>query len=324
MGVAAATACTTPGASAPERVAGDPARPRAFAAASWWNAAVPADAPSHPRADAILRYMRSARQAGDGCLRLAGADESEWGQPVYWSQPGDRAYAVDVDIARPLPELGSLRIPANARAAATSDEAMTVFDVEAGYVVAFTDARYDAVADRWTAGGATVTYLASNGLHVETGRSDDPRNTGSHRGNNGATMMARHDLVEQGSIDHVLKVASGPEASTRAVFPMIGSDGDSDDPEAPPQGLRFRLRPTVDLAAMDLAPQARVIAEALQSHGFYIGDSAGVTALKLENTRAEGRGQLWRIPPTALCGLPLEPALWDVLPEGYDPSDARR
>lgn len=297
--------------------------PRAFSAGSWWNTPVPRDAPSHPRASAILDYMQTARDAGDGCVRLAGADESEWGQPVYWSRPTDKAYDIAVDMPQPPPsELDTLRIPEGARGAATSDAEMTIFDVDRGYVVALTGADLDVKTDTWRARGATVTYLGSNGLHARTGRSDDARNTGSHRGNNGATMMVRHDEVTRGAIEHVLKVASGPETSKRFVFPMIGSDGDSDNPDAPPQGLRFRIKPTVDLSALDLAPEARVIAQALQTYGFYVGDSAGVTALKLENTRAEGRGQLWELPPTALCSLPLRRDLWDVLPESYDPSSS--
>ncbi|MDQ4039804.1 MAG: hypothetical protein M3313_16005 [Actinomycetota bacterium] len=284
---------------------------------------MPQDAPSHPRANAILDYMQTARQAGDGCVRLAGAGKNEWGQPVYWSRPTDKAYDVAVDIPQPPPpELGSLRIPKGARAAATNDAAMTIFDADRGYVVALTEANFDAKTDTWTASGATVTYLGSDGLHVRTGRSDDARNTGSHRGNNGATMMVRHDEVTEGAIEHVLKVSSGPEASKRFVFPMVGSDGDSDNPDAPPQGLRFRIKPTVDLSILDLPPEARVIAQALQTYGFYVGDSGGVTSLKLENTRAEGRGQLWELPPRALCSLPLRRDLWDVLPEGYDPSNS--
>ena len=295
--------------------------PRAFTAESWWNTPVPRDAPSHPRANAILDYMQTGRQASDGCVRLAGASKNEWGQPVYWSRPTDNAYDVAVDIPQPRPpELGGLRIPEGARAAATSDAEMTIFDMDGGYVVALTGADFDPRTDTWSARGATITYLDSNGLHARTGRSDVARNTGSHRGNNGATMVVRHDEVTEETIEHVLKVASGPEASKRFVFPMIGSDGDSENPDAPPQGLRFRIKPTVDLSTPDLAPEARGIAQALQTYGFYVGDSSGVTALKLENTRAEGRGQLWELPSTALCSLPLRSDLWDVLPEGYEPS----
>jgi hypothetical protein len=292
---------------------------RAFTPDSWWNLPVPSDAPSNPRGAEILRYMSTAPEAGEGCLRLAGAEGGDWGQPVYWAQPGDPTYRVSVGKADPPPELQDLRIPRGALPADNNDGSVTIFDVDRGYVVALTDAAHDADRNSWKASGATVTYLDSNGLDARTGKSSDPRNRGSHRGNNAAVMMARFDEVQAGHIDHVLKVASGPEVSKRSVFPMVASDGDSTDPAAPPQGLRFRIKPSMDLDALGLDPQARVIAQALQEYGFYIGDSGGSTALKLENTRIEGRGELWTIPADALCGLPLSSRYWDVLPEGYQP-----
>lgn len=304
----------------PDDPPGDPLR--AFDADSWWNTALPDDAPQNPAETEILDYLSTASENGGGCLQLAGAGESDWGQPIYWAEPGDPSYDVEgIDNLRP-PELDELRVPAGAEAAENTDGSMTVFDVDKGYVVALTDAEYDEDDDEWSASGATVTYLDSNGLHVQTGRSDDSRNTGSHRGNNGAVMAARWDMVQAGVIPHVLKVAVGPEAANRSVFPMVGSDGDYEgtDPAVPPQGLRLRIKPSVDLDELNLHPEALVIAEALQRYGFYIGDSGGVTAVKLENTEAEGHGQLWDVTSTDLCSLPFSPDYWDVLAEGYDPS----
>jgi hypothetical protein len=298
---------------------GDPGL-KLFRSSSWWSSPVPATAPSHPRAAAILDYLQHAEQAGGGCVRLAGAGSNQWGQPVYWSQPSDPAYAVRATKYGLPPELASLRIPKGAQPAATSDAAMTVFDEDKGYVVALYHAAYDARSDRWSAGGGAVTYLGSNGFHVKTGQSDDRRNTGSMRGNNGATMMARFDEVSAGTIGHVLKIASGPEVSSRFTLPMVNSDGGATSAAAPAQGLRLRIKASVNLDALRLDPQARVIAKAMQTYGVYIGDSSGRTSLKLENTRAEGRGQLWTVRADALCSLPLSPAFWDVLPEGYTPA----
>jgi hypothetical protein len=264
--------------------------------------------------------MSTAEESAEGCVRLAGAGDSQWGQPVYWASSEDPTYQVAVDKDDPPPELQNLRIPEGALAANNNDGSMTLFDVERGYVVALTDAAYDADSGSWRASGATVTYLDSNGYDVRTGQASDERNRGSHRGNNAAVMMARFDEVDAGRIEHVLKVASGPDPSSRAVFPMVGSDGDSSDPAAPPQGLRFRIKPSVDLESLGLPEQALVIARALQDYGFYIGDSGGVTALKLEDTQIQGRGDLWDLAPDALCGLPLSPRYWDVLPEGYQPA----
>lgn len=296
---------------------------RAFSADSWWNTPLPEHAPQHPANDEILEYLRTAPDSSDGCLWFAGADHSPWGQPIYWSEPTDPTYDVAPSGNKDFPpELASLRIPERAGAAMNDDASMTIFDVRKGYVVALTRAVYDAGTDTWSAGTATVTYLASNGLHVETGRSDDPRNRGGHRGNNGATMAVMWHEVRAGAIRHVLKIASGPELANRAVFPMVGSDGayEGPDPAVPPQGLRLRIRPSVDLDSLGLTEDVAVIARALQDYGAYIGDSSGRTSLKLESTLAEGRGQLWNVRPDALCGLPFTEQYWEVLPEGYYPA----
>jgi hypothetical protein len=239
---------------------------------------------------------------------------------VYWATDGDPEYDVRIEAPDAPPELANIRIPHGAEGADNSDGSMSLFDVERGYAVAFTDAHFDSASGTWSASGATVTYLDSNGLHADTGQASDPRNTGTHRGNNAAVMMARLDEVEAGRIEHVLKIASGPEASRRFIFPMVGSDGDSRRPEAPPQGLRLRIKPDVDLEDFDLDRQTMVIARAMQEYGVYIGDSGSVTALKLEDTRLSRGDQHWDMPPTALCDLPLTSEFWDVLPEGYRPS----
>lgn len=297
-----------------------PAPLRAFTADSWWNTPVPPDAPAHPEEQTLLRYLSTEKESGDSCLRLAGTEENRWGQPVYWATDEDTEYDVEVAAPSVPPEMESLRIPAGAEAADNNDGSMSIFDVERGYAVALTEAEYDSSTDSWSAGGATVTYLDSNGLHARTGFASDARNQGTHRGNNAAVMMARIDEVEAGRIEHVLKIASGPEASKRFVFPMVGSDGDSRDADAPPQGLRLRIRPSVDLDALELDRQTLVIARAMQDYGVYIGDSGSVSTLKLEDTRITRGEQLWHMAPTALCALPFSPEFWDVLPEGYRPS----
>jgi hypothetical protein len=317
----------TPSVSPPSRLQGAPldarGRPyRPFRDRSWWNTPVPANAPSDPAAAQILNYLSTAPESGNGCLSLAGAQQNKWGQPAYWAQRGDPQYDVQGLPAGAPHELRHLRIPKGAQGADNSDGTMSVYDVARDYVVLMTDAHYDAATDTWSASGATVTYLDSNGLLDTAGPAGDPRNQGTHRGNNGATSYVRYDMVKAGDVRNVLKIASGPALADRWVFPMTGSDGTVTDPSvgAPPEGLRLRLKPSIDLKRLGLHPQALVIAKALQKYGVYLGDSGGTTALKLEDTRAEGRGQLWTVTADDLCSLPFTPQFWDVLPEGYDPS----
>jgi hypothetical protein len=324
--VVGAVARETPGErpappSHPEDHRPRPGPPRAFSPTSWWHLPLPEDAPLHPHAAEILTYLRTAPENSGGCLRLAGAGTSHWGQPVYEAGPGDPEYDVHGAGSRRPPELARLRIPLRARPAQNSDRSMTVYDRQRGYVVALSGAAYDEPEKSWTATGATVTYLDSNGLHVATGRSNNPRNRGTHRGNNGATSVVTLAEIDSGVIRHVLKVAIGPEASHRHVFPMVGSDGDytGSNPAVPPQGLRLRIKPSLDVDALDLRPDVRVIARALQRYGFYIGDSGGRTSLKLENTRVQGQGVQWHFKDDALCTLPFVPDVWDVVAEGYTP-----
>lgn len=83
--------------------------------------------------------------------------------------------------------------------------------------------------------------------------------------------MVRYDEVASGRIDHVLG-ASLPEISSGPpVWPAMGTDGRSDDPDAIPMGSWLRLRADADTS--QLGAQARVVAAALQKHGVVIGDT---------------------------------------------------
>jgi hypothetical protein len=169
---------------------------------------------------------------------------------------------------------------------------MTIYDLDRGVAYGFWKTRYDQSEKEWSACGGTVYYLDSNGLEGTLPQSDEPRNFG-HRGLPPTTYAVTYEEIRRGTINHVLKIAVNT-AAVDHVWPMRESDGDSMDPYAPPEGARLRLQPSIDLSTMDLTPPQLAIATALQRYGVIIGDqSGGPAALKLENTVAEGRGQLW-------------------------------
>lgn len=269
-----------------------PAAFRPFTDGSYWNKPLPDDAPVDERSDQFLDFLEE--DSSTDYIELAGADgDGRWGHPIYWSERGDPTCNVrnNCDYKRP-PEFDSVRIPAHARQDPTSDAAMTVYDRQKGIVYGFYRARYDAPTGRWSACGGTAYYLDSNGLEGGLKASDDKRNFG-HRGLPPPTYTVRYDEISKGVIDHVLKIAVNT-ASTDHVWPMTGSDGDSRDPFAPPEGARLRLDPDIDLDSLDLTRAEKIIASALQDYGAIVGDQSGATAvLKVENTVAEGRGQLW-------------------------------
>ncbi len=259
---------------------------------SYWAEPLPENAPVDPNSAEMIEFVRL--NSTTNYVRLAGTgSDGLWGNPIYWAQDGDDVYRVrnSCSFHQP-PEFQSIRIPAGASPDPTSDASMTVYDLDKKLVYGFWRTEYDSGNDVWTACGGTVNYLDSNGLTGSLEQSDEPRNSG-HRGLPPFTYAVRFDEIRAGAIDHVLRVASSP-AGVDHVFPMTGSDGDSLDPFAPPEGARLRLKPDIDLSEMDLSEPQLVIATALQDYGAVIGDqSGGPTSLKVENTVAQGEGQLW-------------------------------
>jgi hypothetical protein len=287
---------------------------RAFGPASYWNTPLPADAPVDPRSDEFISFLKANN--GYNFVKLSGTDSTgKWGNPIYWAGPGDPVHNIANSCSTRQPEeFDDVRIPVGAQPDPTADSAMTVYDVERGMVYGMHWAKR--VDGTWSACGGTVYHLESNGLNGKLPQSNDRRNTG-HRGVPPSAFAVRYDEIRAGALNHVLKIAIGG-ASPDYVFPMVGSDGESTNPSAPPEGSRIRIKPAVDLRQFDLPPAALVIARALQRYGAIIGDESGGTVnLKVENTIAEGRGFLWRglLEAGSLSAIPLD--AYEVVKLGY-------
>jgi uncharacterized protein (DUF433 family) len=244
--------------------------------------------PIEPTSDSMINWLSQA--AGDNFMTLSGTGgNGEWGQPVYWAKPGDPVYRVKETGYTLPPEFSHLRIPGGAKPDPTSDGEMTVFDEGNGWVAWVFGASFS--GGEWSAKGGSIAYLASNGLDGKLPESDDPRNTGTHRGFPSGEIAYRYDEVTFGDIRHVIKM-SIPDTCDH-VFPMTGDEGCNGGSPFP-EGTRVRIKLSVDLTRLGLSPSALVVATALQRYGAVIGDqSGGDLVIKMENTVAEGRGQLW-------------------------------
>jgi hypothetical protein len=96
--------------------------------------------------------------------------------------------------------------------------------------------------------------------------------------------LIRVDELRQGHIDHALAFAL-PHARlyTSWSWPAQRSDGDLDDPDAIPEGTRFRLDPTLDIDALGLPPVSAMIAKAVQRYGMVLRDKAGSLSFYAED-----------------------------------------
>ena len=76
--------------------------------------------------------------------------------------------------------------------------------------------------------------------------------------------------------------------STTISWPATRSDGWNPKhlSDCIPEGLRFRLDPAVDVAALHLSPVGRAIAKAAQTYGFVVWDKGGAITLRAENPKS--------------------------------------
>jgi hypothetical protein len=95
--------------------------------------------------------------------------------------------------------------------------------------------------------------------------------------------LARYDeVVEKGEVLHALSFFTSPTAHA-FVHPATHSSGTSDSPNAPPMGLRVRLRADFDLTPYHGA--SLVMLRAMKRYGMYLVDNANLPFWSLPGTQ---------------------------------------
>jgi hypothetical protein len=118
--------------------------------------------------------------------------------------------------------------------------------------------------DRWDADVGVIWDLRSAALRTDGWTSADAAGLPIFPG------LVRYDEAEAGRIDHAIRVTF---EVTRDAWVHPGSHCASDEtsPNAPPMGMRLRMKEGYDISGM--TGHARVIAEALKRYGFLVADN---------------------------------------------------
>ena len=116
----------------------------------------------------------------------------------------------------------------------------------------------------WDAGSGAVWDLRSNALRPDGWTSADAAGLPILPG------LVRYEEVASGRIDHAVRFTA-PRTQRSYLWPARHFASSSNDPNLPPMGAWFRLRPDYDTSWMH--PQARVIADALKVHGMILADN---------------------------------------------------
>jgi hypothetical protein len=276
---------------APEAAQSDPrpaARPlRLFSPASVWNARLGSRTELDPRSDALveelLRQVREEREARHGPWIGIGKSST----PIYRVPPDQPRVAVQLDseIPRgPAQAFAAVPLPGDARPAAGADSHLTVWQASRDRLWEFFGMTRQ--ADGWHArwGGAIDRVSESPGYFTSEAWPGARWYWGATATSLpvAAGVMTVRELRRR-RIEHALALSIKRVRAGVFAWPAQRSDGVTDDPEAIPEGARFRLDPRLDLASLRLPPVAEAIAHAAQRYGMIVRDKSTTVAFYAED-----------------------------------------
>jgi len=169
---------------------------------------------------------------------------------------------------------GGVPIPVGARGAPENDAHMVIWDVVNEISYDFWQYRYpnNSAPEGETSWGGVVS-TAGNGVDSPGGRLAAGGSTGADIAR--LAGIIRVAEVDAGVIPHALV---GPTSNSCNFFrwPARKSDGWSSRSDCLPEGARMQLDPSIDLDTVTgMRPIDRMVAEALQTYGWYNIDNGG-------------------------------------------------
>lgn len=269
----------------------DPAAevPRLFAARSFWNATLPADAPVDPKSPELVEELGRLVDAVAAERRGPWLGAKQGSTPIYRVPADQPTVAVqlengDAPTRRSLQRaLHRVPIPPDARPAPGTDAHLTVWQPATDRIwelfqVTRSEGRWHA---RW--GGAIDDVSRSPGYYTK----EAWPGAESYWGASGTSLpvvagLIRPGELRRGRIDHVLSLNLPEVRAEEFAWPAQRTDGETANGNAIPEGARFRLPADLDLDSLDLPPVVRTIAAAAQQHGIVVHDRSSTVSFYAE------------------------------------------
>jgi hypothetical protein len=255
-----------------------------FAPDSFWYRPIPQNAPLNPHSAAyVAEFLRQYKTYYND----VGINTTAYSAPIYVVGPNVKPVHVaqwncqnylDPGLAS---QWAAVPIPSYAQPADGSDAEMSIYQPSSDTLWAFWRMRRS--DGQWQAcwGGKMAAVSKNEGIWP-------PRYGVAATGLPFAPGQVTVKELENGAIHHVMGIALVDAAqSTIFSWPANRSDGVNPKqlPDRIPEGLRFRLDPSVDIDALNLTPVAKIVAKAAQTYGFVVWDKAGSISLRFENPK---------------------------------------
>ncbi len=120
--------------------------------------------------------------------------------------------------------------------------------------------------DHWNAGCGAKFDLSSNAMRPDTWTSADAAGLPILPG------LVRYDEIARGEIDHAIRMTV-VVSQKKYLWPAQHYASSNTSANAPPMGLRFRLKASVDISKLPRA--AKIVATALKKYGMIVADNGG-------------------------------------------------
>jgi hypothetical protein len=284
LGIVLAVLCAAsfPACAGSATKANEPVPPRPFAASSFWNAPLPANAALDPLSDAYAADLRSQL-----AIPRPWINTTRFSVPVYTVPADQPTTRVRLDTnASPALQAAFARVPLpdEARAAAGTDRTLVVWQPSTDRMWEFWKAtdRPDGWHAAW--GGYLPAASTSPGHYTDP----NPRWGASATSLPMLGGLMRIGELQAGRIDHALAMAVPRARAGVWSWPAQRTDGKVPGPVAIPLGTRFRIDPRVDLDELPMAPIVRAMARAAQRYGIVVRDTGSNVAFYAEDPTPTG------------------------------------
>ena len=258
-----------------------------FAPTSFWYSVIPADAPLHANSAGFVADFLRQKQAYYGTVNI---NTSAYASPVFIAEANTPTTKVAYSNCQHkiYPETAleaqwaAVPIPSYAVPSDGSDAEMTIYQPSTNTMWEFWVASN--VAGQWQAcwGGRMQNTNASDGAW--------PNPYGATA--TGLPFLGGQVTAEElsrGEIRHAIGI-SLVETEAATVFSWPANRSDGTNPTLAlnriPQGLRFRLDPSINVDALAMTYAGKVIAKAAQKYGFVVWDKAGALSIRAENPKS--------------------------------------
>ena len=215
--------------------------------------------PVDPRSDSYINYILAS--GGNQNLHADFGSDPSYGIPYVIVPESQAGVPVTFDYADES-DPGPYPIPPNVPIEAGSDHHALI--VQTDTCKLFELYELDAVQGSWHAGSGAIFDLRSDALRPDNWTSADAAGLPILAG------LARLDEVRAGAINHALRFTVS-RTQQAFIHPATHYASTITDPNAPPMGLRLRLK-----ASFDLAPfhgEALVVLTALRHYGMFVADN---------------------------------------------------